>query len=300
MEKYIVTGASGFIGKSLIKKLAEDKEKQIFAVVRNEQSDVSQISKFENVKIFYCALDNIEEVEAMFKGEKIKAFIHLAWEGSTGAKRADADIQMKDAICAVKAYEVAEKLGCEKFMCAGTISERVLDQLEELESVSQNMVYALAKQTTYNLLNVKSKTFKTKLVWMQFSNVFGPGNTSGNLISYTVKEINEGRVPEFGSGMQPYNFIYIDDLINAILCLTDGKLRKQKYFLGSGEVRKLKDYLLAIPKALGKDVALGIGKRADDGIYYKEEWFDISDLKEDTDYESKVSFEEGIIRNFNN
>ena len=298
MEKYLITGASGFIGKNLIKKLAEDKENYIYAVVRGKESDVSEFSGLENVKIEYCELDKIQELENVFATEYIKTFIHLAWEGSTGAKRADCDIQMKDAIAAVKAYEIAEKLGCDKFMCAGTISERVLDQLEDLENVSQNMVYALAKQTTYNLLNVKSKTFKTKLVWMQFSNVFGPGNMSGNLISYTVKEINEGRIPEFGSGMQPYNFIYIDDLINAILCLTDGKLRKQKYFLGSGEVRKLKDYLLAIPKALGKDVALGIGKRADDGIYYKEEWFDISDLKEDTDYENKVSFEEGIIRNF--
>ncbi|MBE5969040.1 MAG: NAD(P)-dependent oxidoreductase [Lachnospiraceae bacterium] len=298
MEKYVITGASGFIGKNLIKQLAEDEEKYIYAVVRGKDSDVSEFSSLKNVNIVYCELDKIPKLEADFAGENIKTFIHLAWEGSTGAKRADCDIQMRDAIAAVKAYETAEKLGCDKFMCAGTISERVLDQLEDLDNVSQNMVYALAKQTTYNLLNVKSKTFKTKLVWMQFSNVFGPGNVSGNLISYTVKEINEGRIPEFGSGMQPYNFIFIYDLIDAICALDRGDLTKQKYFLGSGEVRKLKDYLLAIPNALGKDVELGIGKRPDDGIYYKEEWFDISDLKNDTGFEAKVLFEEGIRRNF--
>ena len=42
---------------------------------------------------------------------------------------------------------------------------------------------------------------------MQFSNIYGAQNKTGNLISYTLGEILSGREALFGSASQPYDFI---------------------------------------------------------------------------------------------
>ncbi|MCI8550431.1 MAG: NAD(P)-dependent oxidoreductase [Lachnospiraceae bacterium] len=294
MPQYIVTGASGFVGRNLVLKLAENKENVVYAVVRGERSETSVFRHLHNVKILFCELKDIENLYSILKEEKIKSFFHLAWEGSTGAARADYELQMNNVVYTMKAFDVAKKLKCEKFLCAGTISEHVTDQIHKLKTVSQNMIYALAKRMTYDLLDVVSRGDDLKLVWMRFSNIYGPGNTSGNLISYTFKELAEGNIPQFGTGRQPYNFIYIDDLIHAICCLEEAELMGNCYFLGSGEVMPLKEYLTQIPAILGIDCEMGIGKRPDDGLEFKEEWFDIADLKKETSFRARYTFAQGI------
>lgn len=293
---WIVTGASGFVGKSLIKELSKNKQNKIVAICRSQDSDKGEIEKLSNVKFVYCKLGNYQNLVEQLSGEKIDIFCHLAWEGATGKKRADYEIQMNNVKASVCAFKVSESIGCKKFMCAGTVSENLLNQIENLDVIPQNMIYAQAKYTLYEFLKIISHNSKTKLVWMQFSNVFGSGDKTENLISYTFKELIAGRIPEYGSGGQPYNFIYIEDLVNAIICLANGSLKKDRYFIGSEEVFLLREYLSVIPKIIGKNIQLGIGKRVDDGLIYKKEWFDITDLKRDTEYISKYRFEDGILK----
>jgi len=266
MAVNIVTGASGFIGKKLVQELAKEKNNTVIAVVRNEASDVEGINCLENVEIVFCEMCNINYLPEQINCERVDCFFHLAWEGSTGVKRADYEIQIKNVKWSLDAFKVAERINCEKFLCAGTISERVLNQINSLETVSQNMIYAQAKKTLYEFLQIESKNSRVKLVWMQFSNVYGPGNKTGNLIGFTINELTAGRIPEYGPAMQPYNFVYIDDLIAGICGIANSVLKKDKYFIGSDEVRLLKEYLNEIPKILQYDVVLGIGKKKDDGI----------------------------------
>ena len=46
---------------------------------------------------------------------------------------------------------------------------------------------------------------------MQFSNIYGVGNKTGNLVSYTLGELMAGKEAAFGPALQPYDFIYVDD-----------------------------------------------------------------------------------------
>lgn len=293
MKKVIVTGANGFIGTWLLYELSKH-DVETYAIVRNESEDISAIDKLPYVKIVYCDLNDIKNLDAAISEKGFDAFYHLAWAGSGGKLRADYKVQMDNTVFACDAAKAAKRLEVKKFLCAGTITEETVDGIFSLDGVSQNMIYGIAKKTTHSLLEVVCKNIDIDYVWMVFSNIYGPYNLSGNLLSYALREIVENRVPAFSVGNQPYDFIYVKDLVRAAYLLGSSETKKRKYFLGSGSPKLLKDYLSELPRII-ENSKVDLGKRPEDGIIYKKEWFDTTDLTEDTGFKVEYSFKDGVL-----
>ena len=72
-KKILVTGASGFIGFNLIKKL---KNKKVIAVSRSIEN-----TKHKNCTYLSCDLKSRSKVFKLFKKIKPDIVYHLAWEG---------------------------------------------------------------------------------------------------------------------------------------------------------------------------------------------------------------------------
>lgn len=293
----IVTGANGFVGRWLVNELVENNVK-VIAVIKDENEDVSMFSGRRNVEIVYCELCSIKKLTEKIKSQGFDAFYHLAWVGSGGALRADYNVQLENAKYSCDAAMAAKELGCKKFLAAGTITEEIVDSTLTANAVSQNMMYGISKKTVHLMLNALCLSIGLDFVWMQFSNIYGPNNLSGNLISYTMTELINGRRPAFSKGEQPYDFIYIKDLVHAAYLLGFVPTKHRDYFLGSGNSRKLCEYLSQIPEILGETFEVGIGERPEDGVVYKPEWFDNTLLAKDTGFIAKYSFEEGIKETF--
>jgi nucleoside-diphosphate-sugar epimerase len=129
---------------------------------------------------------------------------------------------------------------------------------------------------------------------MQFANSYGPDNKTGNLISYTIDTLSAGLAAQFGSADQPYDFIYIDDLVEAAFRLGESKLSKTSYYIGSGAPLLLKDYLFEIGRIMGKSEMVEIGVRTDDGVRYTCDMFDITSTVKDIGVYVSHRFDEGI------
>lgn len=142
------------------------------------------------------------------------------------------------------------------------------------------MMYGVAKHCTHLMLEKYCKNIGQNFVWMQFSNNYGPRNKTGNLVSYTISQLMKGNEATFGPAMQPYGFIYVEDLIEAVYRLGINETTDNCYFIGSGEPRVLKDYLLEIGRACGHEELIKIDVRPDDGIVYTFGIFDTSKLKQ--------------------
>mgnify|MGYP000606383362 FL=1 len=94
--------------------------------------------------------------------------------------------------------------------------------------------------------------------------------------------------------MQPYDFIYVQDLIEAVYRLGEAKLNENFYFIGSGKPRILKEYLAEIGEQCKKSDLIRIGVREDDGIKYTFDMFDTKNLLNDIgDFVTK-DFTEGL------
>lgn len=297
MKKAVVTGANGFVGRWLVKVLS-DNDTYVYAVVRNGKRDISFLEGMDNVSIIYCDLAEIKVLPQLITDRNIDCFYHIAWAGSAGILRADYTVQLQNAKFCCDAALAAKEIGCQKFLCAGTITENIADEILQLKNVSQNMIYGICKKTAHLLLEVFCKKIGMPLIWMQFSNIYGPGDVSGNLISYALSELAIGNRPLFSKGLQPYNFIYVEDLAYAAYLLGQKDVLTGNYFLGNGDNRLLCQYLSEIPEILGKEYEVGIGERPEDGITYDEEWFSIFRLSQQTGFKAKYNFREGIESTF--
>jgi len=293
MINVIVTGANGFIGRQLIKRLI-DMNINVVAI------DVSfEYAQFPKSKLLTTIENDISDLSVLLKhipNLDYTLMYHLAWEGVNGVSKADPNIQAKNIEMTLNCAKLSKQLGVKKLLCAGTITERSEESIDTIKTTTSNVIYGIAKHCAHLMLETYCKSINQNFVWMQFSNIYGPTNTTGNLISYTIEKLKNGKEALFGPALQPYDFIYIDDLIEAIIRLGLNITNYDFYFIGSGSPRQLKDYLLEIGEVCEKVNLVRIAAKPDDGIKYKYEMFDTKRLTYDIGDFVITDFKEGIIR----
>ena len=289
MKKVIITGANGFIGSSLIKKMVANNVEVVavditFAGDRLPATDL--ITKIEP-GVDAALADKIPAGE-------YDAFYHLAWRGVNGAEKADPTVQLANIQMAVDCANICKKLSVKKYLCAGTVAENATFSLSNLQQTSGGMMYGVAKHACRLIVEDYCKNIGQNFVWMQFSNIYGVGNKTGNLVSYTLGELMAGKEATFSPALQPYDFIYVEDLIEAVYRLGANETKKAFYYIGSGSPRILKNHLLRIGELVGYADKVGIGIRPDDGIKYSMDMFCNKDLVEAVGEYVSTDFDNGI------
>lgn len=281
MKNVIVSGANGFIGKKLCQELIK-KGYHVTALVRHDCSELSELG----CKVYTSMPEILAE-------SQYETFFHLAWEGAGGPKRADIDVQMSNVKSTMAYYSLAERSNCKRFIAIGTIAQKTLEE-HNAAFYSKTFVYAATKNYTKTLLEIAAQNSRCQFVWATLCGIYGVGDTTGNIINYTLKGLSNHQKVEFGPADNWFDFVYIDDVVNALILLGKSKLSKNDYQIGSGNPRLLKEFLIEAGAALNKKDLIQIGARPDDGIRYQKEWFSIDALVHDTGYQSSVSFQDGL------
>lgn len=295
MSKYLITGASGFIGTKLVQELERNGE-EIIAVVRNEKSNISEIADREHTKIVVCDMDNIENLCELVKDEHIDACIHLAWEGSTGAERADYSMQLRNVENTLKLVRTMNKMGVKRMIFAGTLAEMDVLHYHGLDGSQPNAVshYGTAKLSAHYMSKAECANNGIEHIWCYLANTYGEGNQTNNFVNFASKVMLEGKRAAFTSGEQMYDFVYVKDIARAIYAVTKSGKNYTSYYLGSTKQRPLKEYIKMIRDAINPSIELHLGEIPFKGTSLPDEMFSSQKLVEDTGYVPKYTFEETI------
>lgn len=296
MGNVIITGAGGFVGSALTKKLTNNG----YNIIAVSQMFNSDFPNNERVVKIETEIVDLDQLLSLIPKREYEVFYHLAWQGVNGSQKADPIIQTDNIRMMMMCAKAAKVLKCKKFLCSGTVAERAVESLHQLKMTSGGMVYSVAKYCSHLMLENYCKNIDLNYIWMQFSNIYGPKNKTGNLVSYTLTQLMSGMDATFGPALQPYDFIYVDDIIEAVYRLGVCKTSKDYYFIGSGTPRVLKDYLITIGEIYGRPELIKINERQDDGIVYTMEMFDTKDLVDDIGNYITDTFEKHIEFTINN
>lgn len=299
MRTAIVTGASGFLGSSLVKMLLSNNI-NIIALYRTKIPEIDVLSEEQlgrgKFRALIMGIENIGQLQNLIH-EEVDVFYHLAWKGIKGEELCNPITQIENSKILIECMKLAATLGCKKFIGAGSISqyENIYGGYNILRD--RERYYRSCKDFCGKIGNEYSNELGIEFLWPIITNIYGPGGKNTERFIYNMINImsNNGEI-DVSEGKQLYDFVYIEDAVRAYYLLGLKGREQRKYVIGSGNVQTLRNWIEQIPVILNSSGKIRFGKRPYNGAFLGKECFDITELVEDTGYTPQVDFREGIIR----
>lgn len=294
MKKAVITGATGSVGHALIDKLVAEGV-EVTVLYRKESQRANTIPEGEHIKKICCSLD---EMKYFAPSESdFDVFYHLAWAGTTGAARNDADLQLKNIEYTLDAVELAKRMGCRKFVGAGSQAEYGLcdKPLTPKTPTFPFTGYGMAKLAAGQLSRLKCRSLKMEHSWIRILSVYGKYDAENSVIKTAVKKFKSNEAAEFSKGEQLWDFLSARDAASAFYLVgNDSRHSESVYCLGSGNSAPLREYIETIHRLCKSSSKTDFG-----AIPYSENQImflqaDISELTRDTGFRPETSFEAGI------
>ena len=292
MRRIVITGATGMIGAALARH-ALTESIQILCVVRKDSSRLDNIPKSNFTRIEYCSADEYCNLNL---NEQYDVFYHLAWDKTFGSSRDDVDIQTANIQYTLDAVRLAKRLGCKKFIGAGSQAEygAAVEPLKPETPANPQSGYGIAKYSAGKLSGLLCAQLGLEFNWVRILSVFGSLDSPHTLIMYAINELRAGRSPELTKCEQIWDYLHCDDAARALIAIGNNGKTGKTYPLGSGNSRKLSEYLESLRDIISPGTALQFGKKE---YYLHQPMFlcaDISELTRDTGWKPEISFEAGV------
>ena len=294
MKKVILTGANGFIGTALCKKLS-DEGINVIAIVRDKEENITKIKDIPRLKITYCDLSDFRNLSKYVEDRDIDALYHLAWVGSAGALRGDSDVQIRNIQYTCDTVKACLDMNCKRFIFASSIMEYEIQATMVTDTMpSINTLYSSAKVAADYMARTLSGSYGIDYIRAVISNIYGPGETSPRLVNTSLRKMLNKEHCAFSAGNQLYDFVYITDAAKMFIEIGKHGIANRTYYIGSQEPRPLKEFLCEMRDQVDPKIEIGLGEIPFNGVSLSYKEFDINAVKKDTGYIPEVTFAQGI------
>lgn len=292
MERVIVTGANGFIGTNLVKNLVS----RGIAVYAIDMQFSEELLHMENVHCISCKGKLLEEIKLVLEGSQFDCFFHLAWGGTSGPNRASYELQLANVKMTCDYVTLASEINCKRFVYASSINE--METYEYLQSddikPSGGYIYGTGKMAAHLMGETVAYMNNVEFIPVIITNIYGVGEKSARLVNTTIRKLLNGEHCFFTEGHQMYDFIYITDAINSVVEVAEKGKAFNRYYIGSGCPKPLREFLIELKNVVSPNAELGLGDIPFNGIDISYDQFKLKKVFEDTGYVNEISFEEGI------
>ena len=232
MKKYFITGAAGFIGSNLAKRiLKEEKNVQVIGLDNmNEYYDIkikewrlTELKKFDNFKFIKGDLSDKETVENVFKEYHPDIVVNLAAQAGVrySITNPDAYIQ-SNLIGFYNILECCRHYPLEHLVYASSSS--VYGSNKKVPYSTDDKVdnpvslYAATKKSNELMAHSYSKLYNIPSTGLRFFTVYGPaGRPDMAYFGFTNKLIKGETIKIFNYGNCKRDFTYIDDIVEGVI-----------------------------------------------------------------------------------
>lgn len=305
MKKAIVTGATGFIGSVFVQYLIQNNI-DVLALGRKRYDDISEIRKEKLKGSQYLQINMSEIYDLQSRVSNLNweigdscVFFNLAWGGAKKLSDLDIESQMKNVIWVVDALVSAHNMGCKKFIQVGTMEEAFTNKYLELDyhinkEYNRHVIYSVAKIAAKNALIIKSLELGIDMIYVLHSHVMAPDDDKDSFLQETLKKLIRGDELVFSTGEQLFDVISAKDCALGYYLICQHGLTGKTYWVGSGQPKKLREYVERMYALYPSGKEMQFGKLAYNDIKLRIEDFSIEQLVQDTGYKPTMTYEDAV------
>lgn len=224
----LVAGGAGFIGSHLCDALIEKGNKIIVAdkLIMGKQN-IKHLEENTSFKFYEMELANQENVDRLFSENDINVVYHMAANSDIQKSGKDPSIDFNDTLLTTRALlEGMRKANVKNLFFASTsaVYGEMLDVVldESTGGIKPVSYYGGAKLASEALISSYVSMCDMNVIIFRFPNVIGPRLTHGAVFDFIRKlRKNPTELEILGNGTQCKPYIYVLDLVEAIVKLTD-------------------------------------------------------------------------------
>ena len=291
MNIVVVTGATSMIGVATIKSCI-DSGCEVIALVRENNAKLSRLPDSEKITVVKCNLENLNKLD--LNRNDCDVFYHFGWAYTDRLDREDINLQLENIKFSLDAVDLAHRLGCKKFIGAGTQSEYGVcsDVIYPNVPVKPQNAYGIVKYAAGKLCEKRCEQLGIISVWTRIFSVYGALINPDSVINYAISKFKAKEKAYFTSGTQIWNFLFEEDC-GVIFKLLGEKCDKSMVLcVANKESRPLRDYIKDIADVIGDNVDYELAKEDHPGVVSLNP--DVSLLYSITGFDSITPFKEGI------
>ncbi len=249
--KVLVTGASGFIGSVLAKKLLE-LDAEVYGVSRNE------MKTYDEIKWYKGDLSNLEFVETLIREIRPDYIYHMASHvlGARDYKYVLSTFN-NNLVTALNLLLTVYKYPCKRIILGGSFEE--FDPSDDI--IIPSAPYAAAKFAASNYARMFHKLYDTPVCMASIYMVYGPGQIDlTKLVPYVTLKTLKGETPELTSGIRMIDWIYVDDVASALIHMMEAPgIDGQSIDIGSGKSVSIKEIVKTLVKLIDPSISPKFG-----------------------------------------
>lgn len=299
---FFVTGAAGFIGSHLCKRLLREGAHVCgvdsftdFYPKRIKDLNLRPLLQQNN---FEFIPEDILRLNLKKTLERMDMVFHLAAQPGVRASWGNNfSIYTKNNIGATqRLLEAAKSVPIKRFIYASSSSVYGLCPqlpMEEKSVLKPFSPYGVTKLAAENLCFLYYKNYGVPCISLRFFTVYGPGQRPDMAFHKFFKSIaQDKKITIYGDGQQTRDFTYIDDIIEAIVSSVESGKVGEAYNVGGGTRRKLADLISVLEKICQKKIHVRHqeGQKGD----VRHTFADITKAKKDLNYGPQTSLEDGL------
>ncbi|MDD2581655.1 MAG: NAD-dependent epimerase [Desulfuromonadaceae bacterium] len=325
MAKILVTGAAGFIGFHLSKRLL-DRGDDVTGLdnlndyydVRLKHDRLNQLKDKPGFRFVECSMEDREVVETLFRTEQFDKVVNLAAQAGVRYSLQNPHAYISSNIVGfMNILEGCRHNGVKHLVYASSSSVYGANTQMPF-SVHHNVdhpasLYAATKKSNELMAHAYSSLYGIPTTGLRFFTVYGPWGRPDMALFLFTKAIIEGRtIDVFNHGKMQRDFTYIDDIIEGVVRVTDTTPTANPawsgdspdpgtsyapyriYNIGNNSPVELTYFIETLERCLGKTAKKNLLPIQAGDV--PATYADVDDLINDVGFKPNTSVEEGIGR----
>ncbi len=308
--KILVTGAAGFIGFHITKRLINQGDIVIGIDNLNNYYDpnlkkerikeLKKISNDKNFKFIKADITNSKKIEQIFEDNRFDKVCHLAAQAGVRYSFENPDCYINSNI--IGFYNILQmclKHNIKHLIYASSSSvygnNSKIPFKEEDKVDSPESLYAATKKSNELLAYFYTSQYKLNTTGLRFFTVYGPwGRPDMAPFIFMDKILHDKEIEVYNKGELSRDFSYIDDIVEGVVKIINGPNKSPNliYNIGNCKPVKLLDFITTIERITGRKAKKRMVGMQKGDVYTT--YADCSKLKKDYNFSPNTHISRGL------